>query len=324
MLLALAHRQQDDGLVESARENPFVRGWWLVIGSIVVLVGAYAGDRWLEGIRLDVRLYAGSQGTAALGLAGSLGTRLALLVALAVIAVATRGSPRWVPITLLAIGALVGIAPTPLFFLQAGLPGGPLVTAPSFTMPLFEGFGILLPWTAAGLAVIGIMNVAPTRGSVISASITLVAVVGGAVLLFAGSYLADELYQGLGRELASSFDAFPALMLTGLVSRLAVMAVFLALAVSAAMRQRSRNEGLALLAIGLVGFVVLPIVALQEPVTAGRPAESLATALGPSTIGRWMAGAILVVGAIAVLRPRADELAGQMPAASTVPEHEPT
>jgi hypothetical protein len=148
--------------------------------------------------------------------------------------------------------------------------------------------------------------------------------VGGAVLLFVGTYLVDAAFQAAGVDLAGSMDAYPRWAGIGLGSRLVVMAALGLLLAAVAARVIGRGAGTALLSIGLLGFVVLPIVALQEPVTAGRSTESLATALGPGTIGRWLAGAILVVGAIAVLRPRADEVAARMPAASTVPEHEPT
>jgi hypothetical protein len=287
-----------------------VRGIAPVVGSVGLLVAAYVGDRWLRHVLINVGIYGGAEGWQELGLAGSLLIRLVLLAGLVAVFVFLRSWPApWAAWVVGGLGALLGIAP-PLVFglhislLPDGLPG---VFVTDVTEPVwFPPTAIFLQWTAIGLVAVALAAALAPHGTAGGLSAGPRRAIGAALLLMI-TYPIDDLFQSLAIDLASGFDAYPAYMIVGLSARLAVMAGFVVL-LSSAIAAPRRTSGGALVAIGLVGFLVLPMVGLLGTPFPPPGEELFAAAVDPGTAGRWMAGAILVVGAFELSR------AGRKPA----------
>ncbi len=283
-----------------------MRGVWLVIVSIGALVAAYAADRWLWHIDMQIGIFGGSEGWRELGLAVALVFRLVLLATLAALFVAMRhGTPRWAAWAMIGFGGLFGIAPPLALGIHIALaPGGlPFVMLNQETAPLWDGRGVFLLWTAVGLLMIGVASLRGAHRVAITASIHPLVLAIGAALLFVVSYPVDALFQASAIELAFGVDAYPAYMLVGLGMRIVVMAAVVVLLGSLLGRSPSRIGGVALLAVGVVGFAVLPIIGLQQ-VDRWAIGDGAHFALDPGTSGRWLAGAALVAGAIELLRRR--------------------
>jgi len=143
----------------------------------------------------------------------------------------------------------------------------------------------------------------------------------GAALMFAATYPLDALFEAVAIELSSGFDAYPAYLLLGLVMRLAVMVAFVALLASAVRSAPNRMVGVALLLVGMVGFAVLPLLALLTPAFPLPGEQSLTNVLDPGTAGRWMAAATVIVGAIDLLRPGLNAPEGE-PDPRIAPSHD--
>lgn len=301
-----------------------MRGVWLVATSIGGLGVAYAADRWLGEIQMQIGIFGGSEGWRELGLAVALVFRLVLLGALVVIFVtAGRGVSRWASWTIIGIGVIFGVAPPLTLGVHIALaPGGlPFVFLNSETAPLWDGRGVFLLWTAVGLLMIGIASLRARHGNAIRAPLPPLVLVIGAALLFVVSYPVDALFRTLAIELAEAIDAYPAYMLVGLGMRIGVMAAFVVLLSSLLHRRPSRIGVVALLAVGVVGFAVLPVIGLPQA-NFWDMGDEAAFALDPGTAGRWLAGAALVTGVIQLLRRSSETVKpmgiGQRPAEASV------
>jgi hypothetical protein len=282
-----------------------MRGMWLVAGSLGLVAVAYLADRWLQEILINVGIYGGSNGWRELGLAVSLLSRIILLAGLAAVFMALRARRvGWASGAIVGIGALAGLAPPVILGIHIALPEGlPFVILNNETAPVWSGSAAFLPWTAIGLLVIGLVAMVASRGTAFCTAVQAPALAIGAAMLFVATYPLDALFQVLAVDLASGLDAYPAFMLVGLAGRIAVMIAFAVLLPMVMGRSPSRLGGVAMLAVGLVGFVVLPLVGLLPPTLPPPGGESLATTLDPGTAGRWMAGATLVAGVVELLRP---------------------
>lgn len=281
-----------------------MRGVWLVIASIGVLVAAYAADRWLWHINMQIGTFGRAEGWHELALAVALAFRLVLLATLAALFVAMRqGTPRWASWAMIAIGGLVGIVPPLAVGIHIALaPGGlPFVMLNQETAPLWDGRGVFLLWTAVGLLMIGVVSLPAARRKAITPTLPPLVLAIGAALLFVASYAVDGMFRASAIELASGVDAYPAYMLVALGMRIGVMAALVVLLGSVLERRPSRMGGAALIALGVIGFAVLPIIGLQS-FDRGGIGDGGSFALDPGTSGRWLAGAVLIAGAVELLR----------------------
>jgi len=301
-----------------------MRGIWLVAGGLGLLLAAYAMDRWLQELLVNVGTYAGGEGWRELALAIALVPRLVVLAGLAAIFLAVReGKAPWASAALVAIGALVGIGAPLLLGLHVALqPDGlPFVSLNRETAPVWDGRAVFVPWTAVGLFVVGIAGLLASRGVTLARSMSPKVIAIGAALMFAATYPLDALFEAVAIELSSGFDAYPAYLLLGLVMRLAVMVAFVALLASAVRSAPNRMVGVALLLVGMVGFAVLPLLALLTPAFPLPGEQSLTNVLDPGTAGRWMAAATVIVGAIDLLRPGLNAPEGE-PDPRIAPSHD--
>ncbi len=281
-----------------------MRGVWLVAAGIGALVVAYAADRWLGHIQMQIGIFGGSEGWREQALAVALLGRVVMLAVLAAIFVGMRrGGPRGAAWTLIGIGVLVGIAPPVLVGIHIALaPGGlPFVMLNQETAPLWDGRGVYLLWTAVALLVIGVAGVLRGRGASLMGPIPPVAVAIGAALLFAMSYPVDELARTSAIELAQSADAYPVYVLVGIGARVGVMAAVFVLLGSQLSGATSRTSAVVLIAVGAVGLAVLPVIGLQQA-DFWDMGDGVGFALDPGTTGRWLAAGILAAGVIGLLR----------------------
>lgn len=295
-----------------------MRGMWLVAMSLVALLVAYAADRGLGEIQLQIGIFGGSEGWQERGLAVALVLRLVLLGGLAAIFVTARQCvPRWASWTLIGLGLLFGIAPPIATGLHIALaPDGlPFVRLTQETAPLWDGRGVFLLWTAVGLLMIGIASL----GAAIRASVSSPLLALGVALLFVAAYPVDALFRTLAIELAEGVDAYPAYMLVGLGMRIGVMVAFVVLLGSLLHRRPSRIGAVALLTVGVVGLAVLPVIGLQHA-NFWDMGDGAGFALDPGTAGRWLAGAALVAGVLELLWSETMEPMeiGQHPAEASV------
>ena len=303
-----------------------MRGVWLGAGSIALLVVAYVADRWLLEISINIGTYAGGNGWQELGLATSLLIRLLLLVGLVAIFMTLRDgrttSGSW---AVVGIGALLGLVPPLMVGLHIAMqPNGlPFVFLNTETTPLWSGTGVFLLWTGIGLLVLGVAGLLAARGNLRGASVPPMGLAIGAAVLVVLAYPIDELFQASAIELASGFEAYPAFLLVSLTMRIGVMVGFVVLLSSLLERAPSLTGGAALLVVGIVGFLVLPMVGLLATPFPRPGDESLAAALDPGTAGRWMAGASLVVGAFELWRSRREPASAPGPSATIAPDAEP-
>ncbi len=277
-----------------------MRGLKLVAVSLGALVVAYAADRWLGEIQMQIGIFGGSEGWQERGLAVALGFRLVLLAVLAVVFVATRkGIARGASWTMIGIGVIVAIVPPLAVGVHIALaPDGlPFVRLTQETAPLWDGRGVFLLWTGVGVLMIGIASL----GAAIRASVSSPILALGVALLFVAAYPVDALFRTLAIDLAEGVDAYPAYMLVGLGMRIGVMAAFVVLLGTLLQRRPSRVGAAALLVVGVVGLAALPVIGLQQA-NFWDMGGGAGFALDPGTAGRWLAGGALVVGVIELLR----------------------
>jgi hypothetical protein len=282
-----------------------MRGWWIVAGSLGLLGVAYAADRWIRVIDTNVSIYGTAESWRELGMAVALGGRLLLLIGIVAIFVAlrVRAVAGWVVPVIVAIGAVLAMVMPILVGVALALPEGlAFVYLTDATEPLLSGGAVFVPWVSAGLLAVGIAARLPGRDRSWGPARARILVLG-AVLLFFATYLLDDLFRAAGMELASSIAAYPQWAGIGLVSRLVVMSALAVLLIAAAHGEIRPSQGALLLAMGLAGFVVLPIVALVVGPAPRLFDETLAGTLDPGTAGRWMAGGMVVTATLALARP---------------------
>jgi hypothetical protein len=279
----------------------------VVAGCIGLLVAAYVADRWLLEIQMNVGSFGGTAGWLEIGLVASLVPRLLLLGGLAAVLSAVRASGHRVGSAVaLAIGAIAGVVPSLLLGVHVAMqPDGlPFFEMSVETAPIWSGTGAFLPWVGIGLATVGLVGIVTARRSDRRGSLRPAVVAGGAVIAFGATYLLDEAFASQAIGLATGLEDYPAFIALGLAIRAAVMiAIILALSL-AVTHGFDRATTLALVGIGLLGFVVLPTAGLFADPFPVPTADSLAATLDPGTAGRWLAGGLLVAGGIGWWRTR--------------------
>ncbi len=270
----------------------------VVAGCIGLLIAAYVADRLLQEIQINVGIYAGSQGWHELGLVASIVPRLVIVAGLAAVWAALRAGKRAESWTVLGIGALTGLLPSLLFGLHIAMqPSGlPFISLSTETNPIWGGTAVFLPWTAIGLAVIGFARLRmPGRTFDLGPD----ALAAAAALALLVTYPLDAAFESSAMELAWGLDAYPLFVLLGLAIRLAMMAAVV-FPLAAALGTRLGNSAiLALVGIGILGLLVLPVVGMQANPGLIPALESPAATLNPGTAGRWLASGFLVAGVVA-------------------------
>lgn len=282
-----------------------MRGWWLVLGSVGVLLAGYAADRLLYELSISIGAYPGMGFAREQSVALAFAVRLLALGWLLAAFVAVRGGTLpGASAVVAAIGVLVGIVPPLLVGLHFALQpeGLSWVYLNDASDPVWSGRTVFTPWIPIGLAVVGIVGVLASRGYPAGTQLDDLPLVVGAALLVGAAYAMDALWQAAFIQLAEGLDGCPAFMVVGLGMRLAVMVAFVVLLTSVWAEGRHLAAGIGLTAIGIVVFVVLPVIGLSAPGFPDPAPTSLAAQLDPGTTATWMAGAVLVAGIVALVR----------------------
>lgn len=266
-----------------------MRSGWLVGVAVATLVAAYAADRIHWATVIHAGTYAHERGAQQLVLAADRIPKLVILLAIGWIGVRivrSRAS-RTVAWALIGIGVVVGMAPALALAITQPMPGIVL------DLLLPHQF---VPWTGASLVVLGV--VALTAERLPSARPNGWILAGAAVLILAASWPADAWLNAAFRDAAASGDAIRLMLMGELVLRLGFMAALAALAWLVLSAERATLPAAATLSAGLVVFIGFAFVALfvVAPSALGPPGTDSVPTTG--WVGRWVAGAIVILGAL--------------------------
>lgn len=266
-----------------------MRSGWLVGVAIATLAGAYAADRIHRAAVIHAGTYSSDHGARQLLLAADRTPKLVILLGLGWIGVRIlrRGASRAEAWTLIGIGVVVGIAPALAVILD-----GPSLPQFLFDLVVPSQF---VPWTGAGLIILGVVGMAADRLPSARPSGWITA--GAAVLVLAASWPTDAWLNAASRHAATGVDAFRILLIGDLVLRLGFMAALASLAWLVLSAKRAVLPAAVTLIAGLVvliGFAFVAIFVMAPPF--GPPgADSVPTT---GWVGRWVAGAVVILGAL--------------------------
>ena len=276
-----------------------MREWWLVGVAVAVMAAGYAADRVHQAAVIHAGTYAHETGTLQLLLAADRIPKLLILVALGWMGVRVlrSGAPTGVAWTLVGIGAVVGIVPT----LALAAAFGPM---PQLVLDVALPHQFV-PWTGTGLVVVGLLGLVVDRLPARKPDGWIAA--GAAVVLVAASWPVDAWFNAAFLDAAVSADAIRILVVGELVLRLAFMAALAMIAWLVLPAGRAPVPAMATLTVGLIAFIGLAVVALfvLDPSPVAPPGTDGVPVTG--WVGRWVAGAILILGAWWMLRSLSTE-----------------
>ena len=269
-----------------------MRSGWLVGVAVATLAGAYAADRIHRAAVFHAGGYASDHGTQQLLLAADRIPKLVILLALGWIGIriVRSGASRAVAWALIGIGVVVGIAPAVVLAITRD---GAMMPNLFFDLLLPNQF---IPWTGAGLVLVGVVALAPNRLPPARLNDWIPA--GAAVLVLAASWPAGAWLNAAFGDAATSGDAVRVMLIGDVVLRLGFVAALAALTWVVVSAEGAVLPAAATLSAGLVVFIGFAFVALFVVAPSPLGPAGNDDVLTTDWVGRWVAGAVVVLGGL--------------------------